>query len=169
MINFFPTVWFLLPLLLIGGCNSGRQSRATETVATAYFQTYAERRDFDKFMAFYADDAVLEDIVYGHIAGNKKEISEFFDWNRGDVKLLKPSVSLVVEQQAVDGNEVVTAGYFTPFLFNGDSLGPWRFVIWQNYNNEGKIRRQSDWINYTPRSMLEGSTNLNDHMIGSED
>lgn len=128
--------------------------------ASAFFQVYAERENFDNFMNFYAADAVLQDIVYGELVSGQSAIRGFYQWNAGNVELIGPK-ALYVTEQVVQDNTVVTRGYFTAFKFHGQNMGPWRFVIWQEFNAEGKIITQYDWINYTPKETFIGGENLN--------
>jgi hypothetical protein len=56
---------------------------------------------------------------------------------------------------------VVAQGYFKPFSYDGKSFGPWRFVIILEFNDDGKIVREIDWINYTPRENFLGGKDIN--------
>lgn len=154
-------------LLLLFGCSSldtrySPRSDPTEIkfLAEQYFSLYAERKQFDSFLDMYSDDIVLEDLVYGNRVVGKKALSKFFRWNSGDVELLEP-VTLYVTSQVVDGYTVITRGHFTRFKFNGNEMGPWRFVIWLEFDEFGKISKQFDWINYTPKDAFLGGENLN--------
>ena len=149
-------------------CSLCLQSHATELnnahlrqLAADYFNTYSQRLNFDRLMSFYADDALLEDVIYGHRAEGKMAIREFLDWGRGDFKLLQGSKILTIEQQVFGPNRVVTEGYFHRFSYQGKPLGPWRFIITLKFNSEGKISQHTDWINYTPREEFLGGKNLN--------
>ena len=153
---------FALPLTLILSCTKKDENSAANIAVQNYFRTYNERQDFDSFMTFYSDSAVLEDVLLGFRANNKQEISEFYDWTKGSFYLLESDKTLIIESQTVKGNTAITTGYFSKFIFNQDTLGPWKFTIFQKFNNNHKIQYQADWINYTPRTFLEGSDNSND-------
>ena len=129
--------------------------------AGEYFSAYSERRDFDRFMSFYADNATLEDMVYGSELAGKAAIRDFFNWPEGSFRLTRGDRVLVVQKQVVEGNTVVTEGYFNAFEYQGQPLGPWRFVIWLEFDKQGKISRQVDWINYTPKEQFTGGADLN--------
>lgn len=137
--------------------NSSRLKEITRD----YFTTYSLRLDFDRLMSFYAEDAQLEDIIYGNRAIGKAAIREFLDWGRGDFKLLQGDRILSIEHQSFGDNRVVTEGVFHQFSYQGNPLGPWRFVIILTFNSEGKITQHIDWINYTPREDFLGGENLN--------
>lgn len=132
------------------------QSRADATAerAKAYFSVYAARQDFKRFMAFYADNAVLQDVVYGYSARSKSDIAAFFAWDRGDFSTVAPGPILQITRQVVSGDQVITTGQFNQFHYNDQKLGPWEFVIWQQYSAEGLILQQQDWINYSPKKIL---------------
>ncbi len=129
-----------------------------------YFELYKERENFEEFMEFYDENAVLEDIVYGNYIESKSKIAAFLNWH--DVNFSSGSVAqtLVIQKQVFDNNIVVTEGYFTPFAYAGSDMGPWRFVIWLEFDQNNKIVRHVDWINYTPRANYLGGENLNERL-----
>jgi len=43
----------------------------------SYFETYRRRSDFDGFMDFYADDVVMQDIVYRNELTGKNKVKAF--------------------------------------------------------------------------------------------
>ena len=53
---------------------------------------------------------------------------------------------------------------FHEFSYDGSKLGPWLFVIIQEFNSDNKIIKQTDWINYTPRDNFLGGKNMNDSL-----
>lgn len=111
-------------------------------------------------MANYAEDAILQDLVYGHHAQGKCAIADFYNWNRGDVELLE-TASLKVDELRVDGRTAIARGRFLRFRYGEQTLGPWRFVIWLTFDENGKIVRQYDWINYRPDAYSQGGQDLN--------
>lgn len=134
--------------------------QAVALAASLFFELYADRQNIDALMAFYAEDAVLEDMVYGERVLGKDNIQAFLDWSNPHYQHKQPQV-LIVEQQIVEKKQVITRGYFTPFVFHGQALGPWRFVIWQSFDEQGRIVYQQDWINYTPREQFLDGKDLN--------
>jgi hypothetical protein len=127
-----------------------------------YFSVYSKRNDFERFMSFYAENAAFEDIVYGNTFKNKAQITEFLNWNNGKFELPSGTKTLTVTKQVVHNNIAVTEGYFHQFSYNDQKLGPWLFVIIQEFDENKKIIRQTDWINYTPRKKFLGGKNMND-------
>jgi hypothetical protein len=154
-----------IPLLI--HCDAPPANDSIEKVAEDYFEVYAQRSDFDALMEFYDESATLEDYVYGQLSSSKAEIREFLDWSKGDFKLTDNGKALTIEQQVIQGNFVITEGYFNPFSYEGLDYGPWKFVIWLEFNDEGKIVEQMDWINYTPKSQFLGGKNLNRKLLQS--
>lgn len=128
-------------------------TRDTRERAEAFFQVYAERSDFEAFLDFYAEDAVVEDIVNGDLIAGRDAIRTFFDWSNPRVVQTRDQ-ALVLSSLAVEGRSAVARGHFTEFLYDGKPLGPWRFVIVLELGAAGKIRRQEDFINY-PESLLD--------------
>ncbi|MFC0116511.1 nuclear transport factor 2 family protein [Pseudoalteromonas xiamenensis] len=145
-----------LGLILVMLCASVSANDSLQSTVDAYFSTYAKRTDFETFMAFYAEEAILKDVVYGYVAKNKAQIASFFDWSSGQFSTLDSQPTLTITQQMINQHSVVTKGTFNAFSFNGKTMGPWEFVIWQEFNASGKIVLQEDWINYTPKKIMVG-------------
>lgn len=112
-----------------------------------YYQTYAERQDFEKFLAFYDSSMVLEDIVFGERIEGLANFRAFFDWSN-PIFELQDSVALIVTDQIIEKNDVVTSGYFTPFTWGGIDVEAMHFTTILRFNTEGKIIQHVDWINY---------------------
>ncbi|MDP2562213.1 nuclear transport factor 2 family protein [Psychrobium sp. 1_MG-2023] len=132
-----------------------------KAVSEEYFSVYATRTDLKRLMSFYAEDAQLFDIIYGNHLEGQKQISDFFAWDQGQFKLIDGNRVLTVTQHIVDKDTVVTEGVFNAFEFNGQTMGPWLFIIIQKFDVNNKIIKQTDWINYTPRSQFLGGKNMN--------
>ena len=140
---------------------SARTPARAGALAERFLEVYAVREDFDGLMAFYADDAEVVDMIYGNKLVGKEAIAGFLAWDKAPVSVVGDGPALIVERQVGSGHAVATEGYFRPFVFNGERLGPWRFTIWLTFNAEGKIVQETDWINYTPREKYLGGENMN--------
>ena len=58
--------FLLFFILILSGCSNSVNISKKDTFishADAYFNTYAQRQNFTQFIEFYAEDAVLEDMV----------------------------------------------------------------------------------------------------------
>lgn len=77
------------------------------------------------------------------------QFRDFYDWQKGDFDRLNNQYILQLESLVVDGNSAVAQGAFLPFKFNGKKMGPWDFVIWLEFDEQGKVISQRDWINYS--------------------
>jgi len=161
---FFKTFFAVILVFVLSGC-SGTEHRALADIARDYFQVYAKRSDFERFMAFYDDNARFNDIIYGERLKNKTEIVRFLDWNRGEFAVNQGSRILTVTDQLTAGNRVITRGYFHRFRYNGQLMGPWLFVIVLEFNGDNKIIKQTDWINYTPRKDFTGGLDMNQQLL----
>ena len=122
------------------------------SIVTSYYKTYEERKDFEAFLDYYDEDMVLEDIIFGERIEGKAAFAEFFDWEN-PLFTAKDTVALVVERQLIQGYEVVTQGYFTPFSWGDIIVGNMYFTTLLTFNKQGKIIRHVDWINY-PNSLI---------------
>ncbi|MEX0316065.1 MAG: nuclear transport factor 2 family protein [Allomuricauda sp.] len=122
-------------------------------IVSEYYKTYTERKDFKKLMSFYDDNVILEDIINGDNIVGKKMLIEFLDWdNPGFQKMEKDA--LVIYEQIIEKNKVVTRGYFTEFQWGGTKFEAMHFLTVLTFNNSGKIIKQVDWINY-PSNLID--------------
>ncbi|WP_372770158.1 nuclear transport factor 2 family protein [Pseudoalteromonas sp.] len=152
---------------LLSGCAAStmhKQTRLQETVAD-YYDTYSKRTDFQNFMAFYDENAQLNDIIYGNSLNNKKDITAFFAWDNGQFEVLEGKPVLTISKQVIDGNTVITEGHFNQFKYNQQVLGPWLFIMVHQFNDKNKIIKQTDWINYTPRNQFLGGKSMNQRLL----
>jgi len=162
-------LFLLIVVLGLTGCTAkslfNDESSKLESVVQSYFSTYKQRKDFQKFMSFYAQEAELMDVIYGIHQKGKSEVRRFLDWHQGEFELLAGSEILTITGQVISENQVVTEGYFHKFRYNGKEMGPWLFVMTQEFNKELKIVKQTDWINYTPRESFLGGQNMNESIF----
>ncbi|MGB3725629.1 MAG: nuclear transport factor 2 family protein [Glaciecola sp.] len=151
-------------VVIIAACSkpdstpSNSPTRINE-LASAYFEVYRQRTDFEQFMSFYATNAIFEDIVQNKRFDGKPAIRAFLNWQQGEFSVIGGSTEqasppiLSVHKQVVQGQTAITQGVFHAFTYNGKTMGPWMFVIVQEFNAQGKIMKQSDWINYKQEVM----------------
>lgn len=116
-------------------------------------------------MSFYADNAVLHDIVYGNNLKNKAEIERFFAWDKGEFSVIDNNLVLSITRQNIDNNRVITEGVFHQFSYNNETFGPWMFIMIHEFDQNNKIIQQTDWINYTPKEKFIGGINMNTTLI----
>ncbi|BBN80575.1 hypothetical protein PA25_05600 [Pseudoalteromonas sp. A25] len=136
---------------------------ALEHTVADYIEVYQERKNFERLLSFYAPSAQLEDMIYGHFATDRNAIAKFYDWPNSKLTVLEGKPLFTVEQKVVDPlqNIAFFSGVFHRFSYFGEELGPWRFLIKLQFDKQGKIIHQQDWINYTPRSLITEGKNLN--------
>lgn len=125
-------------------------------VAQEYFDTYKQRDDFEQLLSFYADELAFEDVFYQVKPSNKDQFSSFYDWNKGKFDRLENEHILTLDSLVVDNRQAVAKGSFLKFSYNGKTMGPWSFVIWLEFDQQGKIIKQQDWINYSQQSASKG-------------
>lgn len=155
----------LLIILLLSGCVSTSKNIKLTQVVKGYFDIYSKREDFNKFMTYYADNAQFKDIIYGNSFKNKVAIGNFLNWNKGEFKILNGNSALTVTRHTFGKNTAITEGFFHAFSYDGEKLGPWLFIITQEFDYNNKIIQQTDWINYTPRGNFLGGKNMNDELV----
>ena len=143
---------------LFFSCDEARLSQ-TEILVTEFYSVYSERQDFEKFIEFYNEDIVLEDIITGERIEGKENLKSFFDWNNPDFELLEKT-SLVVSDIIIDRKKAVIKGYFTKFSWGGYEFDAMHFTTLLTFNESGKIIHQVDWINY-PSSLVDYSKRKN--------
>ncbi|MEX0362395.1 MAG: nuclear transport factor 2 family protein, partial [Allomuricauda sp.] len=93
--------WLIMLLNIpLSSCQTEEPNPNKEIVAE-FFKVFNKRQDFERFLDFYDDTAVLEDIINGDRIEGKLALRSFFDWSNPDFELLEES-SLVVKEITVD-------------------------------------------------------------------
>ena len=138
--------------LIFNACSTDKSNKIENTVK-AYYQVYSERQDFEKFLDFYDDDMILEDMISGDRMIGKEAFRNFFDWGNSNFELLGDSC-LIVKEQVIHDNQSITTGYFTPFKWGEYECEPMHFTTILTFNEAGKIIKHVDWINY-PSSLID--------------
>lgn len=152
---------FLVIFLLVCACSVQRENDI-ESIIDEYYVTYNKRQDLDRFMEFYDDRIVLEDIINGDRIEGKKALGDFFDWNNESFKMTNGN-SLVVTDKIIQGNKGVVKGYFTRFQWQQSEFEPMHFTTILIFNEAQKIVKQIDWINY-PATLIDYNERKNSNM-----
>ena len=127
-------------------------------IAEQYFSTYAARTDWEKFLSYYAETLEFEDIILQESYHSLASFREFYNWpDSGFVKHPDYPKVLVIDELIVHGKTAIGKGRLNPFywygrLFEMKDIG--NFIIWLEFNDQGKIIKQTDWIEY-PGDILE--------------
>ncbi|WAJ72071.1 nuclear transport factor 2 family protein [Catenovulum adriaticum] len=163
---FFKFINGLILASLLTACQSTSQQQKLnpeeiKEQTGQYLKIYAFREDFDQFLSFYAENAVVEDVIRGEQVNGLAAIKNFFNWDDNEFSMGNSVTHLVTEQISVTGNQAIIQGYFMPFEYAGVTLGPWRFITRLEFNEALKISKQTDWINYTPKVIFNDSPNAN--------
>ena len=162
----FLTILFII---ILSACSSrDKNNNELSYVVESFFNVYSQRNDFERLISFYDNNAQFEDIIYGASFKSKAEIKGFLAWDKGEFQLLSGERILTVTKQVLDKNIAVTEGFFHEFSYDGQKLGPWLFVIVQEFNTQNKIIKQTDWINYTPRENFLDGKNMNHKLINDK-
>ena len=140
-------------------CCKDSKNENLRTIAQDYFSAYQKQDDFQKFLSFYNEQIILEDIINGDRVKGKKALAAFFDWDNPDLSRSE-SMALVLEDLIVDGNKVVAKGFFTPFQWKNTSFESMHFTTILTFNVQCKIIKQTDWINY-PNTLVDYQTRKN--------
>ena len=148
---------YLLVILgqIVGACTL-EIDNSTERIVTEYYEVYNKRRDINRFIDFYADDILFEDIINGDRIEGKNNLKLFFDWNDSDFKKLD-SNNLIIIETIINGDKAVIKGYFTKFRWGEMEFGPMHFTTILTLNDSRKIIKQVDWINY-PSNLVDYNT-----------
>ena len=132
--------------LLFNACSIDKDS-AIERIVDDYYKIYNKRQDIDKFIGFYDNDILLEDIINGDRIEGKSDLKIFLNWGNLNFKILE-SNSLKITEKIIKGNKAVVKGYFTKFQWGQIEFGPMHFTTILTFNDSNKIIKQVDWINY---------------------
>ena len=138
--------------MIFYSCSSPK-SKHIEHIVEEYYKVYSERQDFEQFLGFYDEHMILEDIIFGERIIGKAAFRDFFDWENPNFQLLGDSC-LIVSEQIIHGNQAITKGYFTPFRWGEYECEAMHFTSILTFNEDGKIVKHLDWINY-PAGLID--------------
>ena len=108
-------------------------------------------------MALYDEGLVFQDQLLKINYNSLSDFAAFYNWP--DTNFQKhPDFpkTLIVEELICEDRVGVATGYFTPFYYKGKLYAmdaKFRFCIWLQFNEEGKIIKQTDWIAY-PKAFI---------------
>ena len=135
------------------------RSQQVEEVARAFFKTFAEREDFEKFCSFYREDLVFEDIMLQLKLDSLWQLKKFYKWDEeGDnFKKLSPDQEhITIETLVANDSVAVGTGRVNPFYYYENLIDPeWGMSVtfWLYFDENLKIKKQVDWIEYDPDAM----------------
>lgn len=130
-----------------------------KSITTEFYEVYKVRMDSKRFLEFYSDSAILEDMINGDRVVGRQALEKFFDWSNPDFQLVEKE-ALVVKDIFVAGHVAIIYGYFTPFKWGGLEFEAMHFTTQLDFDAEGKIIKQVDWINY-PSTLIDYSKRNN--------
>lgn len=134
--------------LFFNACSIDKES-TIERIVEDYYKIYNKRQDIDKFIGFYDNDILLEDIINGDRIEGKSDLRNFLNWGNPDFKTLEGN-SLRITEKIITENKAVVKGYFTKFQWGENAM---HFTTILTFNKSNKIIKQVDWINY-PTSLI---------------
>ena len=165
MKNSISLMSWLLPmtiLLTASGCNhtmtpkENELEQAIRSKAQQYFETYAERTDWNKFCSYYREDVLFKDIILQLELDSLWKFKRFYKWDEeGDrfQKMFPEQKHLDLNSLVVEGNTAAAKGNVNPFYYDGaliDTEWGMEFTIWLRFDEDLKIIEQIDWIEYDP-------------------
>ena len=126
----------LLPIVLLA-CSHNIEENENTTIVSTYYEIYQERTDFNKFMDFYDEAVVLEDMINGDRIIGKEKLREFFNWNNPDFQLVGDK-ALIIKDQIIEDQKVVTTGHFTAFKWQDFAVEAMNFTTILYFNEAGQ-------------------------------
>ena len=143
----------LLIILTLSSCENNADP--VKEKVDEFVRLYQERNDFEKFLELYDQDMVLEDMITGYRMEGIERFKEFFNWPDQRFKKLSPK-TIIVNSSVIEGNKAVITGHFTPFEWDGLRVEAMQFTTILEFNDEARIVRHVDWINY-PNNLIDYS------------
>ena len=124
--------------------------------AQDYFDTFADRTDWDKLCSFYRVDLQFDDVLLQISLDSLWKFERFYNWDgEGDAfqKLSPTQKHLTLKSLVVNDSIAVANGRINPFYYHGelvDSEWGMNFTIWLYFDDDLLIKRQIDWMEYDP-------------------
>ncbi|MEO1260490.1 MAG: hypothetical protein AAFZ15_16965 [Bacteroidota bacterium] len=158
------TSFFLFFLLFLINCQSEKpapqlqnnREKQIETTARDFFKTFADRQDWDRLCSFYREDLEFEDISLQLKLDSLWQFKRFYKWDEegGNFKKLTPDQEHLTLYSLVANDSIAVArGRVNPFYYYGEMIDvEWgmEFTIWLYFDENLKIKKQVDWMEYGP-------------------
>ncbi|WP_425390748.1 hypothetical protein [Ekhidna sp.] len=157
-LNSILKVFFVSAIFI--SCNPNSKNEAddrairVEQTAKDFFETFAERKDWEKFCSFYREDLEFEDITLQLKLDSLWQFKRFYNWDvEGDDfrKLTPDQKHLTLYSLVANDSIAVGRGRVNPFYYYDqliDSEWGMDFTIWLYFDENLKIRKQIDWMEY---------------------
>ena len=140
-----------ITLLFFVAC-SVKNENQVEPILDDFIETYNSREDIERFLSFYDDHFVLEDIINGDRVKGKEELRNFLDWDNPDIIILDSNY-VIIKEKIIDEKMVVIKGHYSGFKWRDRDFEAMHFTTILTFNESNKITKQVDWINY-PASLV---------------
>lgn len=145
-------------IILFQNCKTEKTSptreEQVEQTAKDFFATFSEREDWEKFCSFYREDLYFEDLSLQIKLDSFWKFKRFYNWEAEGFKKLTPNQEhLSIESLVVNDSIAVARGHLNPFYYHGELIDEeWgmEFTIWLYFDENLKIKRQIDWMEYAP-------------------
>ncbi|MEO0572396.1 MAG: hypothetical protein AAF039_11885 [Bacteroidota bacterium] len=149
-------------LIVLPSCDQKKTTSANDyeqevrSKALEFFETFAERSDWDRFCSFYREDVHFKDITLQLDLDSLWKLKRFYKWNEeGDRfrKMFPEQKHLNLQSLVAEGNTVAGKGHVNPFYYDGQLINAeWgmEFTIWLRFDKNLKIVEQIDWMEYDP-------------------
>lgn len=163
--------------LFLTGCTTeqGEQRNArqhqVEKTARAFFATFAERKDWGKFCSFYREDMAFEDILLQIKLDSLWQFKRFYKWDEeGEPfkKLAPEQEHLTLISLVANDSVAVGRGRVNPFYYYGELVDEeWgmEFTIWLYFDEQLKIKKQIDWMEYAPEVFESVIKRIREHGV----
>ena len=146
--------YLTIGIFLFLGCSSNDRQAAVYLQAESFFQTFAERQDWDRLCSFYREDLEFQDVTLQLDLDSLWQFKRFYNWPDTAFKKLNPAQEhLIIESLVANDSMAVARGHLQPFYYYGQLIDiPWgmEFTIWLYFDEDLKIIRQIDWMEYDP-------------------
>ena len=147
-------VWACTPTAAPTDSSASSYEEEVRQKATAFFETFSQRKDWDKLLSFYRPDLQFHDISLHLELDSLWQFERFYNWpDTGFQKLSPEQEHLAIESLVVEDSTAVVRGHLNPFYYYGKLVDvDWgmEFTIWLYFDQDLKIKRQVDWFEYDP-------------------
>ena len=137
-------------------CKNEQNTKGKE-VAEKYFETFANRTDYNQIKSFYNDSVEYENVIQNTSVLNFETgylLNEIYGWN--DKALVYENNKVVKVNEIISNDSVVIVnGQFNSYTYNGFEFSPMKFTTYLYFDKDYKIKKQVDWYNYPIGDLIE--------------
>lgn len=143
--------------IMLVSCNKNESQNKAKEVAEKYFESFADRKNYNQMKSFYNDSVQYENVIQNTTVLNLETgylLNNIYSWNDKSI-VYENNKAVTVNNIIANDSVVVVNGEYNKYTYKGFQYSPMRFTTYLYLDKNYKIIKQVDWYNYPLGDLLE--------------